>query len=346
MAFILSKPSPILEQHLERFIICDILRKNVPRLLLEPNPLPDKVRSCKKYKTMKRLNSMSGELNATRTGQRTGRAAFTLIELLVVIAIIAILAAMLLPALSKAKTKAQAAQCMSNEKQIILAGTMYADEYNNTFFHLGLGTQASPYALPNDGQWTANPKSDVLLAPNNGLAYWAIGYYQYFGKNKKVFRCPASVHPDEWHDDGRFYPREFWENSTYGMMEYLLFPFDKALEPKLKRVSFYKNPSRTIFCQDAAEQMMDNNGDTIGLFPGDTSILTQWIGSGPANGGPYSGLSTLYNGYHFDFEWYRHSQGNQSAWVDGHVSRIKFTGLKVGIDYRHYTGVDPVNPVP
>jgi len=126
------------------------------------------------------------------SGQRP-RAAFTLIELLVVIAIIAILAAMLLPALSKAKLKAQGVFCLNNTKQLGLAWMLYADDHNGRLaYNLGGDARTRSVAQRTNINWVNNVMTWGLEDDNTNVALMAqSSLAPYSLKSMAIYRCPS-----------------------------------------------------------------------------------------------------------------------------------------------------------
>jgi len=136
------------------------------------------------------MQAYSGfRVSAQRRGTNEAPA-FTLLELLVVIAIIAILAALLLPSLSKAKTKGQGVACTANLKQLQLCWQLYTDDNADS---LTGNTALNPGDLSNRGAWTADPVSWLQgnawtdTTPTNlqrGVLY-------HYNQSLGIYHCPA-----------------------------------------------------------------------------------------------------------------------------------------------------------
>jgi prepilin-type N-terminal cleavage/methylation domain-containing protein/prepilin-type processing-associated H-X9-DG protein len=152
------------------------------------------------------MNSLHLGGGSSARRERSARPAFTLIELLVVIAIIAILAAMLLPALAKAKIKAQGTMCMNHGKQLMLAMHMYTQDFKDRFPPNPDDGNTIPgcnWCPGQAGVWGGEEfNSDILMDPTRAPMA------PYIANNVKLFKCPADMRT------GRSTARSTWQQTV------------------------------------------------------------------------------------------------------------------------------------
>ena len=176
------------------------------------------------------LDASKAERETPQRGQRRSRLGFTLIELLVVIAIIGILTSLLLPALSKSKSKAQQVVCVNNFRQLTTSWRMYTDDNS--------GKLVSPFYFRNNvvnsNAWVRGSmdddtriyppvEPDVLDSTNvNGIK---LGSLYRYTQSIGVYHCPADMSKTNGMPRVRSYSLNGWMGGTWvkGQSNYMVF---------------------------------------------------------------------------------------------------------------------------